>query len=221
MAALDLHAALRAAKVAPGRAPPWRAWSTGPAGDRQRPAASSQRGCGCHRPHGKPCWPMRSIPRESTPRTYPHPRTTRITSNACRGHSRRRGEKEGACGTSPQAKHHADTPPRHPTSANVQTPAAPAAPQGPRAPHNMTRRTPRPAAPPPNPRGYTPGAAPRPHASDAPCRPNNRRTRPSRADDTESARRPSLLGADPARRPTKRQPLQWSMATRYPASHRR
>ena len=31
------------------------------------PAQGSRRGGGCHRPHGKPCWPMRSTPWESTP----------------------------------------------------------------------------------------------------------------------------------------------------------
>ena len=122
-------------------------------------------GGGCRRPHGKPCWSMRSIPRESTPASSPHPGTSRMSSGACRRPSRRRGEKEGASGTSPQAHPHTHTPPRHPASVNARTPAAPtaprpAAPRETRAPHNMTPPSPRPAAPPPNPTGrYTLGRA--------------------------------------------------------------
>ena len=53
-------------KSGPGQSPPSRAWSTGPARDRWRTAASGRRGDGCRRPHGKQCWPMRSTPWEST-----------------------------------------------------------------------------------------------------------------------------------------------------------
>ena len=150
----------------PGRSPPSRAWSAGPAGSRRRTVDSSRRGDGCRRTHGKPCWPMRSIPRESTPASSPHPRTTRMSSDACGRPSKRRGGKEGAYGTSPQAQPHPRTPPRHPTSTDARMPAAPtlprpAAPREPRAPHNMTRLTPRPAAPPPHPMGgLLPGPRP-------------------------------------------------------------
>ena len=83
-----------------------------------------------------------------------------MTSNACRKPSRRRGWNKGACGTSPQAQRCAHTPPLHPTSVDAQTPASPAAPREPPAPHNMTRLTPRPAAPPSNPEGgYSLGRA--------------------------------------------------------------
>ena len=51
-----------------GQSPPSRAWSTGPARGRLRIAASSRRGSGCRRPHGKPCWPMRSTPLGVHPR---------------------------------------------------------------------------------------------------------------------------------------------------------
>ena len=51
----------------PGQSPPSRAWSTGPARGQWRTAASSRRGGGCHRPHGKPCWPMRSGPGSPPP----------------------------------------------------------------------------------------------------------------------------------------------------------
>ena len=130
----------------PGQSLPSRAWSAGPAGGWRRTAAFSHRGGGCHRLHGKPCWPMRSMPRESTPGSSPRPRSTGMSSNACRKPSRRRGANEGACGTSPQAPAPAHTPPCLPTSVYAQTPAAPAAPREPRAPHNIMRRTPWPAA---------------------------------------------------------------------------
>ena len=80
------------------QSPPSRAWSTGPPRGRWRTAASSRWGGGCHRPHGKPCWPMRSTPWESTPETSLCPRTTRTASGAC---SRRSNEKADACRTSP------------------------------------------------------------------------------------------------------------------------
>ena len=135
----------------PRQSAPSRAWSTGPARGRWRTAASSRRGGGCHRPHGKPCWPMRSTPRESTHATSPRPETTRMSSGARERPSRRREEKAGACGTSPQARPRAHTPPRHPASVGAQTLAAPTASREPRAPHSTTRLTPRPAAPPANP----------------------------------------------------------------------
>ena len=100
----------------PGQSPPSRAWSTGPARGLWRTAASSRRGGGCRRPHGKPCWPMRSTPWESTPATSPHPRTTRMSSGACGRPSRRRSETASACGTSPKAQPRTHTHPRHPTS---------------------------------------------------------------------------------------------------------
>ena len=95
---------------------------------RLRPA-----GGGCRRPHGKPCWPMRSTPWESTPATSPRPRTTRMSSGACGRPSRRHSETASACETSLKAQPRTST-----------------APQEPCAPHNTTRLTPRPAAPPPN-----------------------------------------------------------------------
>ena len=118
-------------------------------------------------------------PQGIDPCNLPHSRTTRMSSDACRGPSRGHEEKEGTCGTSPQTQRHAHTPPRQPARVNAQTPAAPTAPrtsstpgvtwggteqknapQEPRAPHSMTRLTPRPAAPPPNPKGrYSVGRA--------------------------------------------------------------
>ena len=135
----------------PGESPPSRAWFIGPARGQWRTAASGRRGGGCRRPHGKPCWPMRSTPWESTPATSPRPRTTRMSSGACGRPSRRHSETASACGTSTKAQPRTHTPPHHPTSVGAQTPAAPTAPQEPCAPHNTTRMTPRPAAPPPNP----------------------------------------------------------------------
>ena len=64
------HTQLWELRKRPGQSPPSRAWYTG------------RRGGGCHRPHGKPCWPMRSTPTESTPASSPHPRTTRMSSDA-------------------------------------------------------------------------------------------------------------------------------------------
>ena len=63
----------------PGQSPPSRAWSTSPQRGWWRTAASGRRGGGCRRPHGKPCWPMRPPPQESTPATSPRPRTTRMS----------------------------------------------------------------------------------------------------------------------------------------------
>ena len=151
MAELDPHAALGAAEVGPGESPPSRAWSIGPARGRWRTAASGRRGGGCLRPHGKPCWPMRSTPWESIPATSPRPRTTRMSSGACGRPSRKRSETASACGTSPKAQPRTHTPPQHPTSVGAPTSATPTAPQEPCAPHNTTRLTPRPAAPPSNP----------------------------------------------------------------------
>ena len=133
------------------QSPPSRAWSAGPAGGRWRTAASSRRGGGCRRPHGKPCWPMRFIPWMANPANSPRPRTTRMPSGACGRPSRRRNETAYACGTSPKAQPRTHTPPRHPTYVGALTPAAPTAPQEPYAPHSTTRLTPKPAAPPPNP----------------------------------------------------------------------
>ena len=78
VAALDPHAALGAAEVGPGRALPRGPGPSAPQGVggncRLRPAGGWSR-----RPHGKPCWPMRSTPWESTPATSPRPRTTRTS----------------------------------------------------------------------------------------------------------------------------------------------
>ena len=138
-------------KSGPGQSVLSRAWSTGPARGRWRTAASSQRGAGCRSPHGKPCWPMRSTPWESTPATSPRPRTTRMSSGACGRPSGKRNETASACGTSPKAQLRTHEPPCHPTSVGAPTPAAPTAPQEPCPPHSMTRLTPQPAAPQPNP----------------------------------------------------------------------
>ena len=46
-----------------------------------------------------------------------------MSSNACRRPSGRCQEKEGACGTSPQAQLHAHTHPRHPANVNARTSA--------------------------------------------------------------------------------------------------
>ena len=100
------------------------------------------RGAGCHRPHGKPCCLMSSTPRESTPAASPRPRTTRMSSSACRRPYRRHNEKADACGTSAQAQPCTHTPLRHPASVDAPTPAAPTAPREPRAPHSTTRLTP-------------------------------------------------------------------------------
>ena len=135
----------------PGESPPSRAWSIGPARGRWRTAASGRRGGGCRRPHGKPCWPTRSNPWESTPATSPRPRTTRMSLGACGRPSRRHSETASACGTSPKAQPRTNTPPHHPTSVGAPTPAAPTAAQEACARHNTMRLTPRPAAPPPNP----------------------------------------------------------------------
>ena len=138
-------------------------------------------GRGWHRPHGKPCWPMRSTPRESTPATPPRPRTTRMSSGACGRPSRRRNEKADARGTSPQAQAHAHTPPRHPTAVDAPTPAAPAAPQEPCAPHSTMRLTHQPATPPPNPDTQLATAAGRhaePHPEDT--KQTRRRRTPTR-----------------------------------------
>ena len=144
----------------PGQSPPSGAWPAGPERGRRRTAASSRRGSGCYRPHGKPCWPMRSIPGDSVPANSPHPKTTRMSSDACRRPSKRREWKPGGCGTSPPVQPHAHTPPCHPASVEAQTLAAAIAPRGPRAPHSMTRLTPRPVAPPSSPKGgYSLGRA--------------------------------------------------------------
>ena len=128
VAALDPNAALGAAKVGPGRALPRGPGPPAPQGvGGERPPPAGRRG-GCHRPHGKPCWPMCSTPRESTPATSPRPRTTSRSSGGCRRRSGRRDEKAVACGTSPKAQPCAHTPPRHPTSVDAPTPQASAAP---------------------------------------------------------------------------------------------
>ena len=151
VAALDPHAALGAAKVGPGRALPRRPGPSAPQGVGGELLPPAGGGGGCRSPHGKPCWPMRSNPWESTPATSPRPRTTRMSLGACRRPSRRHSETASACGTSPKAQPRTNTPPQHPTSVGALTPAALTAPQEPCAPHNTTRLTPRPAAPPPNP----------------------------------------------------------------------
>ena len=95
----------------------------------------------------------RCAPPPGSPPPQPplRPRTTRMSSGACGGPSRRHSETASACGTSPKSQPRTNTPPHHPTSVGAPTLAAPTAPQEPCAPHNTTRLTPRPAAPPPNP----------------------------------------------------------------------
>ena len=76
---------------------------------RLRPA-----GGGCRRPHGKPCWPMRSTPWESTPATSPRPRTTRMSSGACGRPSRKRtdtGDTHSTPGALRATQHDAPDPP--------------------------------------------------------------------------------------------------------------
>ena len=185
MAALNPHPAVGATKTGPGQRPPSKALSARPAESRWRTADSGQRRAGCRRPHGKPCRPMRSIPRESTPASSPHPGTSRMSSGTCGRTSWRRREREGICGTSPQAQLHTQTPPRQIASVDARTPAAPtpprhAAPQEPCAPHNMKRLTPRPAAPHLTPRGVPARATLGPHAGDAPCRHSRAAQNPGR-----------------------------------------
>ena len=151
VAALDPLAGLGAAKVGSGRALPRGPGPSAPQGVGGELPPPAGGGGGCRRPRGKPCWPMRSTPWESTPATPPHPRPTRMSSGACRRPSRRHSETASACWTSPKAQPRTHTFPHHPTSVVAPTPAAPTAPQEPCPPHNTTRLTPRPAAPPPNP----------------------------------------------------------------------
>ena len=166
---------------------------------------------------------MPSIPRESAPTTSPHSKTTRMSSDACLRTSRRRGEKEGACGTSTQARPHAHTPLRHAASFNARTPAAPAPPRPavarePGVPHNMTRLGPRPAAPQPNPKGgYSPDCAQiARRRRSMPPQPSNLRTRPSRADTSNPTRRLRRPGASSARQPAQHRFLQLPLG--YPLS---
>ena len=151
MVALDPHAALGAAKVGLGRALPRGPGPSAPQGVGGELPPPAGGGGGCRRLHGKPCWPMRSTPWESTPATSTRPRTTRMSSGACGRPSWRRSETASACGTSPKAQPRTNTPPHHPTSVGAPTSATPTAPQEPCAPHNTTRLTPRPAAPRPKP----------------------------------------------------------------------
>ena len=115
-----------------------------------RPRRGSGENCRLQPAGWMPQAAWEAIPKESTRTTSPHPRTIRMSSNACQKPSRRRGGKRGACGPSPQAQPCAYTPPPQPTSVDAQATAAPATPREPRAPKKMTRLTPRPAAPPPN-----------------------------------------------------------------------
>ena len=128
---------------------------------------------------------MRSVPREASPASFPHPWTTRMSSGARRRPSRRGGEKEAACGTSLQAQLLTQTPRHYPArvdarSAAAPTPPRPAAPWEPRAPHNMTRLTPRLAAPPPNlTGGYSLGRVPAaPQRRSLPPKPSSPDSRP-------------------------------------------
>ena len=96
-----------------------------------------------------------------------------MSPGACERASVRCGEKEGAYGTSLQAKPDQHTPHLQPTSADAWMPVGPTlpeprAPREPGAPHNMTRLIPQPVAPLPDSTGVTPWAAPGPHADDAP-----------------------------------------------------
>ena len=134
--------------------------------------------------------PMRSTPMESTPASSPHPRTTRMSTDACGRPSRRCEEKAGASGTSPEAQPH----PHHPTSVDAQTPAAPTAPREPRAPHSTTRLSPGPAAPPPNPATQPATAAER-HAEPYPEETERTGSRWTRARTPTGTATPS--GAEP------------------------
>ena len=151
VAALDPHAALGAAKVGPGTALPRGPFPPAPRGVGGNLPPPAGGGGGCRKMHGKPCWPMRSTPWESTPATSPRPSTTRMSSGACGRPSRRRNETAYACGTSPKAHPRTHTPSHHPISVGAPTITAPTAPQEPCAPHSTTGLTPQPAAPPPNP----------------------------------------------------------------------
>ena len=159
VAALDPHAALGAAKVGAGRALPRGPGPPAPQGVGGELRASGRRGGGCRRPHGKPCWPMRSTPWESTPATSPRPRTTRMSSGTCGRPSRRHSETASARGTSPKAqpRTHTHPPPPHKrqrtnTGGTHSTPRALRATQ-----HRRRHLTPLPSKPPP--RGTTPGPA--------------------------------------------------------------
>ena len=151
MAPLDSHAALRAAKVGPGRAlsreygPPA---PQGVGGELPPPAGRAVDATGRRGSHAGRCAPP---PGGSTSATSSRPRTTRMSSGTCRRPPRRLNEKAGVCGTSPEAQPHAHISPRHPASVHAQTPAAPKAPREPRTPHSTTRLTPQLAAPPPSP----------------------------------------------------------------------
>ena len=113
--------------------------------------ASGRRGGGCRRPHGKPCWPMRSTPWESTPATSPRPKDHPYVLRRLREtlqETQRDGIRLWDITRSPAPHTHTPSPPhkrrRTNTGGTHSTPGA-------LAPHNTTRLTPRPAAPPPNP----------------------------------------------------------------------
>ena len=215
-----MHTQLWELQSGPGQSPPSRAWSTGPARGRRRTAASSRRGAGCHMPHGKPCWPMRYTPSETRPTTSARPRTTRMSSGACRRPCRREEEKAGACGRSPQVQPCAQTLPHHPASVDAQTPASPTAPREPREPHSTTRLTPSPAAPPPNP-ATQPASAAECHAEPRPeetKRTGSRRT-PTRTQTgtaTPSGTEPKPAAVETATAQPRRRPHHESKQSRTP-----
>ena len=134
-----IHTQLSELQSGPREGPPSRAWSGGPARGWWRAAASGRRGGGCRRPHGKPCWPMRSTPWESTPATSPRPRTIRMSSGACRGNP-----PGDTARRHPPVGHHPKPSPTH--THPLTTPQASAHrhwrhPQHPRSPaHHTTRR---------------------------------------------------------------------------------
>ena len=120
--------------------------------------------------HAGRCAPA---PRSPDPTTSPRPRTTHMSSGACRRPSRRHSETASACGISPKAQPRTHTPPRHPTSVGAHTLAAPTAPQEPCAPESTMRLTLQSAAPPPNPETQPTTAAGR---HPRPCPENTKRT---------------------------------------------
>ena len=135
--------------------------------DRWRTAASGQRGGGCRRPHGKPCWPMRSTPWESNPATSPRPRNHPYVPRRLRQtlqETQRDGIRLWDITQSPAPHKHTPSPPhkrrRTDTGETHSTPGALRATQhdAPDPPDQRRRHlTPLPSKPPP--RGATPGPA--------------------------------------------------------------
>ena len=113
--------------------------------------------------------------------------------------SRRRQEKERACGTSPQAQPHAHTPPRHITRVNTRTLAHP---EHPGSPACHAARRARPSSQRRHhltPRGDTPWVAPRLHAEILPAAPTTRAPAPV---EPKTAAEPPRGRPSPTTRPT-------------------